>query len=69
MIIKFIKDDKASWDEFSDACTFVYNTAEHESTKFIPFEQMFGRKPVLPVKTEKNGSDIDAKEDDFDGRF
>ena len=58
MIIKFIKDNKVSWDEFLDTCIFAYNTAEHESTKFIPFELMFGRKPVLPVEIEKSGSDI-----------
>lgn len=30
----------------------VYNTSQHESTKYSPFELMYGRKSVLPVKHE-----------------
>ena len=64
MLVKCIKDNKASWDEFLDTCTFAYNTAEHESTKFSPFELMFGRKPLLPVDIERSGSD--ASDEEFD---
>ena len=46
MIVKFIKENKESWDEFLDTCVFAYNTAEHESSKFTPFELMFSRKAV-----------------------
>lgn len=28
---------------------YAYNTSKHESSKFTPFEVMFGRKAVLPV--------------------
>jgi len=62
MLVKCINDKKASWDECLDACTFAYNTAEHESTKFSPFELMFGRKPLLPVDIEKSGSDYSNEE-------
>ena len=64
MLVKYIKDNKASWDELLDTCTFAYNTAEHESTKFSPFELMFDQKPLLPVDIEKSGSD--TSEDKFD---
>ena len=30
-------------------CSFAYNTSKHESTKFTPFEIMFGRKAILPL--------------------
>ena len=43
MLVKFIKENKTAWDEFLDTCTFAYNTAEHESTKFSPFELMYGQ--------------------------
>ena len=46
---------KNSWEEFLDTCVLAYNTAQHESTRYTPFELMFGRKPLLPVdvNTEK----------------
>lgn len=28
---------------------YAYNTSKHESSKFTPFEVMFGRKAVVPV--------------------
>ena len=63
MLLKYIQENKTSWDEFLDTCIFAYNTAEHESTKFSPFELMFGRKPVLPVDIEK--SELDASSYDL----
>lgn len=57
MLLKYIQENKSSWDEFLDTCVFAYNTAEHESTKFSPFELMFGRKPVLPVDIESSELD------------
>ena len=62
MLVKFIEESKTTWDEILDTCTFAYNTAEHESTKFSPFELMFGRKPLLPVDIQKSGSDATSDE-------
>ena len=39
---------KTNWDEQLAFVTFNYNTSIHSSTKQIPFEMMYGRKPVLP---------------------
>ena len=64
ILVKFIEENKISWDEFLDTCTFAYNTAEHESTKFSPFQLMFGRKSLLPVDIQKSGSY--ATNDEFD---
>ena len=36
------------------AYNYAYNTAQHESTKFTPFELMFSRKPVLPIDIDRN---------------
>ena len=52
MLVKFCQDKKDAWDEHLDSCTFGYNTSQHDSTKFSPFELMFGRKAVLPVELD-----------------
>ncbi len=35
---------------------YAYNTAQHESTKFTPFELMFSRSPVLPIDITEDAS-------------
>ena len=57
MLVKYIESNKTSWDEYLETCIFEYNTAVHESTKFSPFELMFGRKPVVPVDITDNAAD------------
>ncbi|KAL5501981.1 hypothetical protein EMCRGX_G008666 [Ephydatia muelleri] len=49
MLRKYIQEKKEKWDDYLDTCTFAYNTSRHESTKFTPFEIMFGRKAILPL--------------------
>eukprot|EP00731_Ephydatia_muelleri_P024390 Em0016g661a len=49
MLHKYIQEKKEKWDDYLDTCTFAYNTSRHESTKFTPFEIMFGRKAILPL--------------------
>lgn len=49
MLTKFV-EEKEDWDEFIDTSVFAYNTSQHESTSFTPFELMFGRKAYLPVE-------------------
>ena len=39
---------KTNWDDQLAFVTFNYNTSVHSSTKQVPFEMMYGRKPVLP---------------------
>ena len=48
MLCKYIQEKKEKWDDYLDTCTFAYITSRHESTKFTPFEIMFGRKAILP---------------------
>ena len=46
MLRKYIQEKKEKWDDYLDTCSFAYNTSKHESTKFTPFEIMFGRKAI-----------------------
>ena len=48
-ISKFVGSDHATWDEKLDEIVYSYNTAVQESTKFSPFEAMFGRIARLPI--------------------
>eukprot|EP00731_Ephydatia_muelleri_P030102 Em0021g625a len=48
MLRKYIQE-KEKWDDYLDTCSFAYNTSKHKSTKFTPFEIMFGRKAILPL--------------------
>ena len=52
MLTKYVQDKKESWDEYIDTCVFAYNTSQHESTTFTPFELMFGHLAYLPVDAD-----------------
>jgi len=49
MLVKFVKEKKDSWEQFLDTCVFAYNTTQHESNHYSPFELMFGRRALLPT--------------------
>ena len=49
MLIKFVGEKKDDWQDYLDTCIFAYNTSQHESSKYCPFEVMFYRKALLPV--------------------
>ena len=49
MLVKFIDNKKEQWEDYLDTCIYAYNTSKHESSKYTPFEVMFGRRAVLPV--------------------
>ena len=52
MLVKFVHSKKETWSSFLDTCVFAYNTSRHESTRFTPFELMFGRRATLPIDLE-----------------
>jgi transposase InsO family protein len=49
---------KTDWDDQLPFVTFNYNTSIHSSTKQIPFEMMYGRKPVLPFDYQNDNITI-----------
>ena len=51
-IVKFVNDIHDDWDVHLKSILFAYRTSKNDSTKFTPFELMFGRAPVLPIEIE-----------------
>lgn len=49
MIRAHIDNDQENWDINLDKFSFAYNTATHSTTKQMPFELMFCRKPRIPI--------------------
>ena len=48
-IVKYVETDRENWDVHLDQVVFAYNTAVQESTKYTPFQAMFGRMARIPV--------------------
>jgi hypothetical protein len=46
MLAKFTSSDQHDWDLHLPAVTWAYNTSEHASTGFSPYEILFGTAPV-----------------------
>jgi len=67
MLVKYIKDKKSSWEEFLDTCVFAYNTAQHESTHYTPFELVFARKPLLPIDVNMEKKDAAVLLNEYHG--
>ena len=71
-LVKFVNENQDDWDVHIKSVLFAYRTSKNDSTKFTPFELMFGRAPVLPIEIEiksKPSSDGDQAEEvapDFD---
>lgn len=50
----FLNQDLTNWDEFLPYAAFTFNTTPHTSTKFSPFELLYGRKAKLPTSITKS---------------
>lgn len=48
-LAKYVQENRDQWDEKLSEVVYAYNTAIQESTKYSPFEVMFGRKAKLPI--------------------
>ena len=46
---KCVKEERKTWDLFSHAVTFAYNTQTHASTGYPPFELVLSRTPTSLV--------------------
>lgn len=49
---KLVRDKKEEWSDILDSCVFVYNTSQHESSKFTPFELTFNRNATITIDIE-----------------
>ena len=66
MLVKYI-ESKESWQDYLDTCVYAYNTSHHDSSKFTPFELMFGRQAVIPVDIRSGASIIEVVDEVFGG--
>ncbi|CAF1344489.1 unnamed protein product, partial [Didymodactylos carnosus] len=53
-LAKLQSENTNDWDEFLPAITFAYNTGQHASTTFTPFQLMYGRHATLPFDPPKD---------------
>lgn len=44
----YINDKQTDWDEWIPMAIFAYNTTVHSTTKFTPYELVFGIQPRIP---------------------
>ena len=44
-LVKFVNDNQDDWDAHIKSILYAYRTSKNDSTKFTPFELMFGRYP------------------------
>lgn len=60
----YVQDDQLTWDEWIPYAMFTYNTCVHNSTKFSPFELIFGTEAILPSQF-KNAPTISYNYDNY----
>jgi hypothetical protein len=58
MLRMYVADDQKDWDEYLPQVVMAYNTAKQESSKYTPFELMYGQLPRLPIETLLPDEDI-----------
>lgn len=66
MLFMYVEQNHKTWNEILPYATFAYNTALQETTRFTPFELVFGRPvtttldAMLPGHNDVvTGTDID----------
>ncbi|CAF1518533.1 unnamed protein product [Adineta ricciae] len=64
-ISKLHQQHHNNWDAYLDAVVFAYNTSQHKTTKFSPFELLFGRSPQLPIDDPPREFSFDRPNDCF----
>ena len=65
MLAKFVQSKKSSWSSVLDTFVFAYNTSQHESTCFTPFEMMFGRLATIPIDINLQKASPEERARDF----
>jgi hypothetical protein len=52
-LAKLYDQSLQNWDEFLPAVVYAYNTGQHSTTGFSPFQLMFAREPTLPLTQQR----------------
>lgn len=50
MLSHYVNENHTDWDEFIPFVLYAYRATKHTSTKYSPFELLFGRKPRIPLE-------------------
>lgn len=50
----YINEYQDNWDTWLPTAIFSYNNSVHSTTKFRPYELVFGHKPILPSSLTQN---------------
>lgn len=64
-IAKLTDHQLNDWDLHLKSITFAYNTGQHATTKFSPYQLQFGRNPRLPPDTSTNVYEFSKPNDYF----
>ena len=51
-ISKLNNSEHNNWDEYLQAVVFAYNSGTHKTTKYSPYELLYGRPPRLPFHSK-----------------
>lgn len=54
-LAKLTDENVNDWDTHLNSIVFAYNTGQHATTKYSPFQLLFGRYPKLPPESNING--------------
>ena len=55
-----------NWDEYLQAVVFAYNTGIHKTTKYSPYELLYGRSPRLPINIRPSSFSFSNPSDYFE---
>lgn len=63
MITCYVNETHDDWDELLPLLALAYNSAVHSTTKYTPYELMFGHKPKMPIDLVYQTPQINLKFD------
>ncbi|CAF1548103.1 unnamed protein product, partial [Adineta ricciae] len=62
---KLQDDQDNNWDEYLQTVVFAYNTGVHKTTKYSPFELLYGRAARLPISIRPTSFSFSQPNDYF----
>ena len=65
-ISKLQNEENNSWDEYLQAVVFAYNSGKHKTTRFSPYELVFGRPPRFPIHSKQTHFSFSRPSDYFE---